>query len=201
MNIIEQFRDIYYQSKCWAYGNTSWRGYEIEKNPLDLWIYQEIIAEVKPEIIIEFGTFKGGSAIYFADILKINGLKDSKVISVDIDAKEQPEYDEWGTVEYLNGSSINSDIFKIIEKECKNRKTLIVEDSDHSYQHIIDELNLYKDLVSVDSYFIVEDGYPCEEVLWAIKDFLKNNKNFQYNEEKEKFHMTFNPKGYLKRIK
>ncbi len=72
--VIEEFNHIYYNSTVWGNGNTKWLGTAILKCPTDLWIYQEIIYELKPDVIVETGTFNGGSA-YFLPLFSIYLVK------------------------------------------------------------------------------------------------------------------------------
>lgn len=87
---------------------------------------------------------------------------------------------------------------------------MVILDSDHKKVHVLNELKIYSKFVSKGSYLIVEDsninGHPVLpnfglSPMEAIKDFLKENKNFIIDKTKEKFFLTFNPNGYLKRIK
>src|SRR5438045_3390452 len=84
-DLIDGFHKLYYDSavfgKTWA--NTNWLGAQVGKCPLDLWMYQEIIYRLKPDLIIETGTYYGGSAYFFASLCDLIGK--GRVISIDID--------------------------------------------------------------------------------------------------------------------
>lgn len=206
--IINQFHKLYYDS--YAFGgtwiNTFWMGIPTSKCPLDMWIYQEIISSIKPDLIIETGTFNGGSALYLASICDI--IKKGKVISIDIEKrKNRPIHPR---IKYLLGSSTSESIVEQIKKTINQKdKVLIILDSDHSKKHVLNELNIYKGLVTKGSYIIVEDtnvnGHPIAiehgpGPMEAIYEFLRNNKNFVIDKSMEKFYMTFNPNGYLKKL-
>lgn len=198
-------KSFYNSGKTWL--NTSWFGIESQKNPLDLWIYQEIIYEVKPDIIIECGTARGGSALYFANLLDL--LNNGRVITIDIeDLGNLPKHSR---IIYLKGSSTSREIFDKVKNLIKeNDKVLVSLDSDHHKQHVLKELNLYNELVSKGSYIVVEDtninGHPVyiahgEGPMEAVNEFLKNNNDFIVDQSREKYFLTFNPNGYLKKIK
>lgn len=212
-NIVKEFRKLYFYSvffgKSW--GNTFWQGTPVAKCPLDLWIYQEIIFELKPDIIIECGTFKGGSALFLAQMCDL--VNNGKVITIDITSKENKPYHK--RIKYLLGSSTSTKIIKKIKSlEINKCKTIVILDSDHSKKHVLDELRIYSKFVTKGSYLIVEDtnvnGHPLHPKLYpqyspgpmeAVCDFLKEDKDFIIDKTKEKLIMTFNPNGYLKKIK
>ncbi len=86
---------------------------------------------------------------------------------------------------------------------------MVVLDSDHSKENVLNELRMYDALVTENSYLIVEDtninGHPAlpefgSGPMEAVEEFLKENKTFDVDKNKEKFFLTFNPRGYLKRI-
>jgi len=184
-------------------------GIPIQKCPLDLWIYQDILCEVLPDVIIETGSMFGGSALYLAHICDI--LNHGKVVSVDITDSfsdgtliERPKHDR---ITYITGSSVSQLVLD--QLKTYDGKILVTLDSDHSKDHVLQELNLYAPFVSIGSYLIVEDtnvnGHPvcCDHgpgPFEAVTEFLVNNKNFQIDISREKFMMTQNPSGYLKRI-
>ncbi|HME54883.1 MAG TPA: CmcI family methyltransferase [Candidatus Lokiarchaeia archaeon] len=203
---IDLFHLLYYNSGKTTYGNTYWMGTAVEKNPCDLWIYQEIIYELKPDFIIECGTQKGGSAFYFASLFDLIG--NGQIITIDINGKiSRPVHHR---ITYLTGSSTSPEIVSQVKELTRNGSTILVSlDSDHSMNHVLKELNVYSELVTPGSYIVVEDsninGHPVfpqsgPGPMEAIYQFLNVNKKFKIDKAKEKFLFTFNPNGYLKRI-
>ena len=77
-----------------------------EKTPQDLWIYQEIMYETRPDVLVEAGTADGGSAYYFATIF--DGLRHGRVITIDI--KDKPNRPKHDRITYLLGSSTSNEI-------------------------------------------------------------------------------------------
>jgi len=204
-NIVAQFHQFYYDSLVWE--KTSWLGVPIKKCPLDLMIYQEIIFESKPDTIIECGTASGGSALFLASICDLHG--NGKIITIDIDdVKGRPKHKR---INYVIGSSTSKETVGCIEKFIDDKdKVMVILDSDHRKNHVIKELRIYSRYVSKGYYLIVEDsninGHPVLKVfgpgpMEAIDEFLVENANFVVDTSREKFYLTFNPKGYLKRIK
>lgn len=208
-SIVSQFHKLYYDAhifgKTWC--NTFWLGIPTLKCPLDLWIYQEIIFEVKPDVIIECGTAHGGSALFLASVCDLVG--NGKVITIDIeDKKGRPKHNR---IKYLLGSSTSKEIVRKVRSLVKNGdKVMVVLDSDHHKEHVLNELRIYSNFVTKGSYIIVEDtninGHPVYPEfgpgpMEAVEEFLREkNKDFVVDKTKEKFYLTFNPKGYLKRI-
>lgn len=204
-NIINEFNRTYYNSMVWGNGRTTWLGTTILKCPTDVWIYQEILYDLKPDIIIETGTFNGGSALFLASILDLIGNGD--IITIDIeDRKDRPQHKR---ISYLLGSSVSKEVLDDIEKRISNKqKVMVILDSDHRKNHVLNELRLYNKFVTSNSYLIVEDsnvnGHPVQTdfgpgPMEAIEEFLRESKDFTVDNDKEKFLLTFNPKGYLKK--
>ena len=105
-NIVNHFHRIYYESPRRTRRNTFWLGVKAQKCPLDLWIYQEIIYETRPDIIIETGTAAGGSALFLASICHLLGR--GEIISIDIEDQEnRPRHPR---IKYLLGSSTSEEI-------------------------------------------------------------------------------------------
>lgn len=211
-NIIESFHKIYfYYYKFLNLGPThpiKWMGFESFKSPLDLWIFQETIYETKTDLIIETGTRAGGSALYYANIFDLK--KKGNVISVDITNKKNikilPKHKR---IKYIQGSSTSDKIIREIKKNINKAKNIMVTlDSDHSYNHVKKEINLYSTFVTKKNYLIVEDthlsGHPIGKKggkgpYEAVMEFVKKNKKFKIDKSKEKFLLTSNPNGFLKR--
>ncbi|HEX4188692.1 MAG TPA: CmcI family methyltransferase [Solirubrobacteraceae bacterium] len=203
---IAWFHRFYYLDMERTWENTRWLGHRIQKFPGDVWVYQEILTELRPDWIIETGTNWGGSAYYLASICDLLG--NGRVVTVDLDAKPDPPQHE--RITYLAGSSTAPEIVERVRGMIDGSQTvLVILDSDHSYEHVSDELRVYCELVTPGSYLIVEDtniaGHPVLRGLprgpyEAVDDFLAGDERFERDRTREKFMMTFNPGGYLKRI-
>jgi cephalosporin hydroxylase len=203
--LIDQFHTLYYDHNEQTWGNTFWLGHHVLKCPLDLWNYQEILHEVQPELIIETGTYQGGSALFLASICELLGR--GQVLTIDVDRrKERPRH---ARITYLTGSSTSNAILRQVRRRAKGTSpVLIILDSGHAKEHVLAELHAYAPLVTTGSYVIVEDtnlnGRPVESdhgpgPAEAVAEFLEDNDAFVRDESREKFMLTFNPGGYLKK--
>jgi cephalosporin hydroxylase len=208
--IVDRFHKHFYDSQVWL--TTRWLGVPTAQNPNDAWIHQEIIASVKPDFIVEAGTWNGGSAALWATILQqVNPA--GRVITIDIKdyvtaAKELPIVKE--KVDFLIGSSVEPAIVAEVKKRVNEKKVLVILDSNHSKQHVLAEMKAYAPLVSKDSYMIVQDtnvnGHPVlpnfgPGPMEAVNEFLETNDQFRPDTNAERLLFTQHPKGYLKRVK
>jgi len=205
--LMKLFHEIPIWSQMW------FENVQIEKNPLDLWMMQQIIYETRPDFIIETGTFRGGSALYWAYTLNGMGLENSRVITIDVqdltaNAATNPLWRKYVT--FFKASSTAPEIVAEISKRVKGHKVLVTLDSDHSEKHVLNELHAYAPMVTSGSYLVVEDthmdGVPTAPdfgpgPMSATLKFLKEggSKNFEQDLSREAFIMTFNPGGWLKR--
>jgi cephalosporin hydroxylase len=180
--------------------------------PNDVWITQEIICDVKPDVIVEAGTYMGGSAALRAMVLQqVN--PNGRVITIDIkdyvpsEARDLPIVR--GKVDFLLGSSTDPKIVDEIRRHTEGKKVLVILDSDHSENHVLDEMNAYGPMVTRDSYMIVQDtninGHPvlpdCGPGPWeALDEYLPKNEQFQPAKSRERLMFTMHPRGYLRRI-
>jgi cephalosporin hydroxylase len=206
--IIDAFHKLYYTR--WLAGadtiNLSWFGYQLLKCPLDLWIYQEILVRTAPELVIETGTFRGGSALYIASILDLLGQ--GEIISIDVEARQdRPRHPR---ITYLLGSSVDSAIVEEVRVRADGRSTMIILDSDHHADHVYRELVTYSSMVRPGGYLIVEDtnvnGHPAfpnfgPGPMEAADRFLKEDGGFDIDLLANRFLMTLNPRGYLRRVR
>lgn len=204
-NIEEEFHAKYYYSKVWA--DTYFLGKKVFKCPNDLWIYQEILWETQPDVIIECGTFHGGSALYYAKLFDIMNSS-GKIITIDVDA--MPDMPVHERIIYLYGSSTSEEILNKVRELIKGKeKIMVILDSDHSKEHVLKELELYYGFVTKGCYLVVEDsninGHPVYSgfgqgpgPMEAMEEFLPKHPEFVVDKSKEKFMMSFNPNGYLK---
>jgi len=207
--LVARFIQTYHSSN--VHNNTRWMGIQAQQSPCDLWIIQEIIHEVKPDFIIETGTYKGGGSLFLATVLQTISAS-GKVITVDIE-RQMDEAARLGLfqerVEFIEGDSVSEEVIGKIADRVKSSRAIVILDSDHHREHVLKELRLYSRFVSPGSYLIVHDtshnGHPLKTTygkgpMEAVEEFLAENRSFVSDRSREKFLMTFLPKGFLKRI-
>lgn len=201
--VTDAFHRLYYDSAVRK--DTYWLGTRAQKCPLDLWIYQEILHETRPDLILETGTAHGGSALYLASVCDL--LSRGEIVTVDISPIEgRPEHPR---ITYLTGSSTAGEVVEEIERHVAgHERVLVILDSDHSRDHVLDELRTYSRWVSTGSYLIVEDtnvnGHPAlpehgPGPTEAVEEFLAETDEFELDAAREKFFLTFNPRGFLRK--
>ena len=139
---IDAFHRLYYQT--WRTGkgtiDLSWFGHRTLKCPFDLWTYQEIIVDTRPDVIVESGTAFGGSALYLATVL--DALGHGRILSIDTEKRGKPP--RHPRIEYVSGSSVDPAILDRIRTETKGGRTMVILDSDHSQAHVEAELAAYQ---------------------------------------------------------
>lgn len=211
-DIVREFHRLYVDRGLHAdYGRglhaqTKYHGVEAHKCPLDLWIFQEILWDVKPRLVIELGTYLGGTALFLAHQLECLGA--GRVISVDCQNLERPQHPR---IQYLLGSTSDAHIIATIQQaaiDVAPGPVLVIHDADHRWPQVIEDLRTYSPLVTPGSYLIVEDtnvnGHPVL-VDWgpgpweAVEQFLSEHPEFERDPRREKFLLTYNPGGYLRR--
>jgi cephalosporin hydroxylase len=198
------FHQKYYDSEVWR-DDTAWLGVPTQKCPLDLWIYQELVYELRPDLTIETGTYSGGSAMYLASIFDLLGK--GRIISVDI-APQDP-LPAHPRIEFVTSSSTDPAMVERLRAEAASEeRVLVLLDSDHSFGHVRDELAAYHSMVTPGSYLVVEDsnvnGHPVlpefgPGPMEAIDEFLPEHPEFEIDDHCERFMVTFNPRGFLRR--
>jgi cephalosporin hydroxylase len=202
--------------------NFSWMGRPIIQYPQDMVAMQEIIWEIKPDLIIETGIAHGGSLIYYASLLELIGK--GEVLGIDIDIRkhnkeEIEKHPMYKRIKMIEGSSIDKETISKVKEYAKGKEKIIVcLDSNHTHDHVLKELELYSPFVSLNSYIVVFDtiveflpeGYFKQERPWGIgnnpytsvKTFLQKNKSFIVDDAIDnKLQISVAPGGYLKKIK
>lgn len=202
--------------------NFSWMGRPIIQYPQDILAMQEIIWDVKPDLIIETGIAHGGSLIFYASMLELLG-GEGKVLGIDIDIRkhnrqEIEKHPMYKRITMIEGSSIDDDVVQKVCKFAQGKKRVLVGlDSLHTHDHVLRELEAYSPLVTTGSYCVVFDtiveDLPDEfsaDRPWgkgnnpktAVWKFLEGNDRFLIDEEIEnKLLITVCPDGYLKCVK
>lgn len=191
----DDFQERYWKGPLIS-GETTWLGFPCIKNPLDLWVVQEILWETRPTLIIETGTLAGGSALYLASILDMIG--EGRVVTIDINP--YPGLPEHPRITYFNGDSVRPQMVEKVTRIAKGERVMVILDSDHSYEHVSKEIAAYSPLVSPGCYLIVEDGWgPLGfGVGQALEEF--DSPDFITDRGREKLLMTFHPGGFLLRV-
>ena len=204
----------------------SWMGRQVIQYPQDLIAMQEIIWEVKPDLIIETGIAHGGSLIYYASLLEListSGFGEGSVLGIDVDIRKHnrdaiENHPMFKRIEMIQGSSIDPIAVKqVMDKSKDKTNILVVLDSNHTHDHVLAELEIYAKLVSVNSYCVVFDTViedlpsdlsvdrpwgPSDNPKTAVWKFLESNNNFKIDEKiQDKLLVTVAPDGYLKRVK
>ena len=205
--------------------NFLWMGRPIIQYPQDMIAMQEIIWEIKPDLIIETGIAHGGSLIYYASLLELLAISDQsngKVLGIDVDIREHnrkeiESHPMYKRIEMIEGSSISPDIIDQVKKHAKGKKrVLVVLDSNHTHEHVLAELEAYAPLVSLNSYCVVFDTVvedmpekffpdrpwgPGDNPKTAAWKYLEAHAEFEIDKKvQDKLLITVAPDGYLKRI-
>lgn len=207
--------------------NFWWLGVPIIQLPQDLQALQEIIWDVKPDLIIETGIARGGSIIFSASMLTLleacGKIKNGHVVGIDVDIRPHNKkallaHPMSKKITMLEGSSIDKLIIDKVAKLARGKKRIMVcLDSNHSHNHVLAELRAYSRFVTTGSYLMVADTVdemlPADVIVdrpWgkgnnagtAAQKFLRENKSFKIDTVLEsKLVLTGSPGGYLKRIK
>jgi len=186
-------------------GTSRYFGIRTEKCPFDFWVYQEMIFELQPDVIIEIGNFLGGALLAYAHQLDHMGR--GRVIGVDIENRiSAPAVCAHPRVTLITGDACErfEDVRRLIHDD---EKVLVIEDSSHTYENTLNVLRTYCGLVAPGGYFIVEDSNchhgveigPSPGPYEAIIDFVKEHPEFESDRSRESFFITWNPMGYLRR--
>lgn len=196
--LAQKRRDAGDQNAMPPWAETYWLGKQVVKCPMDLWVYQEIIVETRPEVLLETGTSGGGSAFFFAALFDLLGV--GHVVTVDKDA--YPHL--WGNhprITYLVGDSVDASTVRTMLEHVAGRRTMVSLDSLHTYEHVSKELAVYGPVVTPGCYLVVEDTNVDEQ--WGVKaakqaaiDFI--DAHFVIDKSREKHLLTSNL--WLRRI-
>lgn len=188
------------------FGDITWLGHPVWQNVLDLWSLQEAIAEIRPGIVLEAGTNRGGSALFYANLFDLLGH--GRVITVDVERLHSLQHDR---VDFLIGSSVDEEILLAMREGARTADgpVMVVLDSDHSAAHVLQEMRAYAPLVTPGSLMLVQDGVIDTLPLFAasrpgplaaIEAFLAETSDFELDTRLDKrFLITHHPSGWLRR--
>ena len=225
---LKSFADKWTQEsmmKNYVY-NFSWLGRPIIQSPQDIMALQEIIWNVKPDMIIETGIAHGGSLIFSASMLTLletcGEIENGQVLGIDIDIREHNKiaidaHPMSKKITMFQGSSLDKKIIERVNDFAKKgKKILVCLDSNHTHEHVLGELKAYAPLVSVGSYCVVYDTVvedmpegSFSDRSWdkgnnpktAVWEYLKTHIEFKIDKSiQDKLLITVAPDGFLKRI-
>jgi cephalosporin hydroxylase len=209
--------------------NFEWLGRPLIQYPTDLVGMQEVFFKTKPDLVIETGIAHGGSLIFSASMMALMDICDGvseiesarHVIGVDIDIKPHnrraiEEHPLFSRITLLEGSSVDQSLFSELSDIAKNyKRIMVILDSNHTHDHVLEELRMYSELVSIGNYCIVMDTVietsPIAALadrpwtvgnnpMTAVKQFLAEGSNFAVDKEIEyKLSVTVAPNGWLRR--
>jgi len=196
----------------------TWLGVPIIQMPSDIVMMQELLWKVRPDVVIETGVAHGGSLMLSSSILELLGK--GRVIGVDIEIRKYNEiaiksHPLSKRISLIQGSSIDEKTIKAVRQQIKDDdKALVVLDSDHSYEHVLREMELYSCFVSKGGYMVVMDGVqemlsdnPTGKKEWkhdnplrAIKEFLRERSDWEIDNTYTRLKSTCCPDGFLRKI-
>lgn len=180
-------------------------GVQTYKSPIDYWVYQEIIFQTKPDLILEIGNHKGGSTLALAHICDLIGK--GRVLGVDLSHLDvDTQVLKHPRITLIEGDACRS-FDRVRSHIDEHERVLIIEDSSHTYEDTLHILRTYAPLLKAGDYFIVEDGIsnhglpegPNPGPYEAVETFILESNYFSLDRSRESFGITWNPKGYIKR--
>jgi cephalosporin hydroxylase len=195
--------------KTQNFSNITWLGQPIWQNILDLWTTQETIAQIKPDLLIECGTNRGGAALFYAHLFDLLGK--GRVLTIDVQKLHSLSHPRIG---FIQGSSVAEEVLRQVRAEVSvtTGAIMVILDSDHSKSHVSREMEAYADFVTPGSFMLVQDGVIDELPIFkdgrpgplpAIQEFLTRRfMDFEVDRTRgERFLISHHPLGWLRRKK
>lgn len=199
---------------------TNWFGEPILNLPSDMFALQEILYETQPDYIVEVGTAWSGSLLFYSTIME--ALGGEEIIGIDVyipdDLKERIGSFETLSerIHWINASSTEQETLdEVQERVGESRDVMVILDSDHTHDHVLQELEMYAPLVGEGNYLVCCDTWiedspaevhqdrdwgPGNSPATALDDFLEGNDDFKPDPRIDnKLLFSCNPGGYLKR--
>ena len=214
-------RDFFNESARHKYSyHFSWMGRPIIQLPQDMMAMQELIWNIKPDLVIECGIAHGGSIIYYASLLELQGH--GEVLGIDRDIRPHnrlaiESHPMFKRIRMIEGSSVDLAVVEQVRALAAGKKVILVLDSNHTHEHVLEELRLYAPLVSLGSYCVVMDTVvedmpadafpdrpwgPGDNPKTAVLAYLEENGDFEIDQQmNDKLLISVAPDGYLRRVR
>ncbi len=204
----------------------SWLGRPIIQLPEDMVRIQEVIHRIRPDVIVETGVAHGGSLVYYASLCKVLGR--GRVVGIDIEIRPHNRtaieaHPLSHLITLIEGSSVDPDIVEQAAAEIRpGESVLVILDSNHTRDHVLEELEAYGRLVSIGSYIVAMDGimelvadaprghpeWSTDNPISAVEDFLREHPEFvveqpprEFDESALRRNVTHWQRGYLRRLR
>jgi cephalosporin hydroxylase len=198
------FTEAFWQSLAWE--GTTWLGHRVGNCPTDLLAYQDLIAEVKPAWVIETGAGDGGRALFLATICEL--VDHGQVLSINPGVGE--DHPKHPRLRYLEGNPIDeSTIEQVREIVGETPNALVILGSSRGVVHMAKEFELYSPFAAIGSYVVmintILNGNPVLPEFGAgpaeaVNQIMRTRSDFEQDPYMEKYGLTFNPGGFLKRM-
>lgn len=204
-SIVDQFHQHWRDTV--AGNRVTWMGVECLKNPFDLFVYQQVIHDTRPDVIVECGTAFGGSALFLANMCDL--IDHGEVFTIDIQQMGPKSPPGHPRISYIRGSSLSAQTLEYLRGRLAGRKGLVILDSEHTKEHVLREMEIYREFVPTGGYMIVEDsninGHPIlphfgPGPMEAITEFVAKHPDWYIDVAREYLLFTYNPSGYLRRL-
>lgn len=216
-DLVDGFHELFYAHTREFETHTRFLGHPIAKSPLDLWLLQQVIYRTQPDLIIETGTWLGGSAFFYASLFDLMQAPSGRVVSIDVEDRSNllPGHQR---ITFLHGDSANPLTRDKVRSLFVGPSTrvMVVLDSQHEADHVLKELSLWPDLVTPDCYLVVEDGNigghpvsfpeidhdggPTEALqAWLVNPLVAPHWLVDRTIDTH-YLFTFNPGGWLRRL-
>ena len=208
--VAREFTRVFHDLKKQTFATTTWLGTPLVKTPNDIVVFQQIITETRPNLIIETGVYLGGGALLFATLMDLLGIEGGRVVAIDVDlGGVRQDVIDHPRIELIEGSSTDPAVVSRLRSEAEGKRVMVDLDSDHRAHHVLEELRAYSPMVTPGCYLVVEDGFlggrpvrpdaipgPSE----ALDAWFGEEPPFESDRWHERYLLTQNPRGYMRRI-
>jgi cephalosporin hydroxylase/predicted O-methyltransferase YrrM len=201
--LATDFIEAYWHSLAWR--ETNWLGRRVPRPATDLFAYQELVSKLRPRWIIDIRAAAGGRAWFLASVCDL--LDHGQVIAVE--RKQVPKRAEHPRITHIEGDSVDDDVVRRVHDMVGDDDAMVILGARATARKVSDEYRLYRDLIPIGGYLVVEDTIVNGHPVWpnygngpaeAVKGIVERRDDFVSDVEMSKYRLSFNPNGFLKRM-
>lgn len=188
---LSEFYAYYVSSRHGPHYHMPWGNRELTKFPFDFLLYKTILEAVRPDFVIEIGTQRGGSAIFFSELLQPWG---GQVITIDIVGPPNISELSRSNIIFIQGDATLPAVAEQVKHLVTSKSCLIIDDGSHEHRDVLAATRLYASLIPSNSYYIIEDGFvnrlligSTSDALSAVDQFLDENPKFRRDNTFDRF--------------